>query len=435
MVEWINDIFTSDFGWNVLTDLTNIGSRMAGGQGEQQAATTLLEALADTGARNIRKEPFDLTGWVRGSSTLITKHGEHQCIALPRSPTGAASGNLINLGFGLPGDFQRGDVQGNIVIVSSGTPSYIKRPIHRREKYCRAVDAGAAGFIFKSTVDGNLPLTGSVGTKTAPIGAIPAVSVSKEVGEKILRDSENKDIEITVDANITDTQSQNIHAEIGPETDEQILLTSHYDAHDISEGAMDNGAGTALNLEIINAIGARQTEIDTKIHLIAFGAEEVGFVGSEHAANNIDTESVKTTVNNDGVVRSRDLSFYYNGFTDLREVASEIAEYYSHPITLTPTIEPFSDHWPFVAKGIPGYHIKSEPESSGRGWGHTSADTLDKLEVRNLREQAILLSELIDRLAEQDRTIARAEPSEIAAQVEDALLKEGMIITDEWPYN
>lgn len=74
-----------------------------------------------------------------------------------------------------------------------------------------------------------------------------------------------------------------------------------------------------------------------------------------------------------------------------------------HPIETTPRLNPHSDHWPYVQWGVPGVHVIAETDYEGRGWGHTRADTLDKLEVRNLREQAVLLTGLVVQLASEGR--------------------------------
>ena len=99
-----------------------------------------------------------------------------------------------------------------------------------------------------------------------------------------------------------------------------------------------------------------------------------------------------------------------------------------------PRLGPHSDHWPYVQWGVPGYHVMSETDYEGRGWGHTRADTLDKLEPRDLREQAILTAELVVRLADADVSIAHRDPESIAAQLEAEDLAENMKVTGDWPY-
>ena len=435
MVDWIGETFRSDVGWDHLEDLVDIGNRMAGSEGERDAAETTREALEAVGARNARLDSFEIQGWTRGESRLEAGEEHLECIALPRSPSQSATGELVDLGYGLPEDFEERDLEGAVVLVRSDVPDYYDRYLHRREKYYHAVENGAAGFVYRNHVEGCLPSTGSVGTDEDPIGEIPAVGVSSEVGARLSRRFEGADIEVAVDAEIHEGESANVHAELGPDTDDRVLVTSHVDAHDISEGAMDNGAGTAAVVEIANALATREDELETRVEFVVYGAEEVGLVGSSRHAERADHEHIKAIVNNDGVVANRTLSLYTHGFEDLESAAEAIARRYDHPLEVVPRLSPHSDHWPFVAHGVPGYHVASTSDSAGRGWGHTHADTLEKLEKRDLRESAILLTELVVHLAREDVAVAPRPESEIAADLKAEDLAEGMKITGDWPYD
>ena len=438
MTEWIGETFTGDAGWSHLETLVDVGNRMAGSEGEHRAALATRDALADVGARNARLEPFDVQGWTRGSSAVHADDTTQESIALPRSPAGAATGELVDLGHGLPGDFER-DLDGAVVMVASDVPGWYDRFLHRREKYYRAVEAGAAAFVFRNHVPGCLAPTGSVGTAESPVGEIPAVGVSKEVGARLARrwsGAEGRGAEVTVevDATIDDATSQNVHAALGPDTEEAVLLTSHVDAHDIAEGAGDNGAGTAMVVEVARALAAREADLDARVHVVVYGAEEVGLCGSAHDGERRDGDAIEAVVNNDGVVRGRTLKAYTHGFEGLAAAAETVADRFDHPVETIPELNPHSDHWPYVRRGVPGYHVTSETGSDGRGWGHTRADTLDKLDKRNLREQAVLLTELVVHLASDDVRIDHREPGEIAAQLKEEGLAEGMKLTGEWPY-
>ncbi|PSP91570.1 peptidase M28, partial [Halobacteriales archaeon QH_8_68_33] len=147
-----------------------------------------------------------------------------------------------------------------------------------------------------------------------------------------------------------------------------------------------------------------------------------------------DHDDIKAIVNNDGVVRGRTLKFYTHGFDELDDAAQSVANRFDHPVTTSPKLGPHSDHWPYVQWGVPGYHVMSETEGEGRGWGHTRADTLDKLEPRNLREQAVLVAELVVHLASDDVEISHRDPEDIADQLADEDLAESMQITGDWPY-
>ena len=448
--DWIGETFTSAVGWDHLETLVDIGNRMAGSEGERRAAEATRDALRAVGARNARLEAFDIQGWARGESVVHAGGEPQESIALPRSPSGTATGEFVDLGYGLPDDFEResrsdsdgssgrsprdGDLEGKVVMAASNVPDWYDRFLHRREKYYHAVEAGAAAFVFRNHVEGCLAPTGSVGTEDAPIGEIPAVGVSKEVGSRLARRFEGEEVTVEVEADIHDATSQNVHAELGPETDEAVLLTSHVDAHDIAEGAGDNGAGTALVVAVARALAAREDDLDTRVECICYGAEEVGLVGSGYDAELRDHDGIKAIVNNDGVVRGRTLRLYTHGFDALEAAAEAVGDRFDHPVETTPELGPHSDHWPYVQWGVPGYHVMSKTGSEGRGWGHTRADTLDKLESRNLREQAILVADLVVELADEGTEVEPREPDSIADQLEEEDLAEGMKITGDWPY-
>ncbi|MFC4549281.1 MULTISPECIES: M28 family peptidase [Halorussus] len=453
MTRWIGETFTSETGWDHLEALVDVGDRMAGSEGEREAAELTRDALESVGARDARLDEFEIQGWTRGSSEIRADDTVQDCIALPRSPSGSAEAELLDLGYGLPEDFEEADVDGKVVMVATNVPGHYDRFVHRREKYYYAVEGGAAAFVFRNHVEGCLPPTGSVGTPDEPIGDVPAVGVSKEVGARLSRrfgrearsastgssgrrSRDGETVEVAVDADVHDATSQNVHAELGPDTDEEVFVTSHVDAHDIAEGAMDNGAGTAMVVEMARALAEREDELDTKVRFIAYGAEEVGLVGSNYdTEERTDLDAIKAIVNNDGVVRGRTLSFYTHGFDALEEAARSVADDFGHPVKTLPEQGPHSDHWPYVQWGVPGYHVSSESDDEGRGWGHTYADTIDKLEVRDLREQAILLTELTVRLASEDVDVARKDPEEIADALEAEDKAEGMKITGDWPYD
>ncbi|NKE35968.1 M28 family peptidase [Natronococcus sp. JC468] len=435
MSAWIGDLFTSDVGWTHLEDLVDISNRMAGSPGEREAAELTRDALEAAGAENARLVPFEIQGWTRGGSSIAAGETVQDCIALPRSPADSVEAPLVDLGYGLPEDFEAADLEGKIVTVRSDIPSYADRYVHRREKYYRAVEGGAVGFVYRNHVEGCLPPTGSVGTAEDPIGEIPAVGVSSEVGARLVRRFEGEPITVSVEAEIGDAESQNVHAELGPDTEERVLVTSHVDAHDIAEGALDNGAGTAMVVELANALADREDALETRVEFVAYGAEEVGLVGSGYHAETADLGTIAAIVNNDGVVGDRTLEFTTHGFDGLADAVEAVADRYDHPVETVPRLGPHSDHWPFVQRGVPGYHVKSTSDEVGRGWGHTFADTLEKLEVRNLREQAILLTDLVVDLTSEDRSVERRSPEAIADDLEAQDLAAGMKVTGDWPYD
>ncbi|SHG48821.1 M28 family peptidase [Halobaculum gomorrense] len=433
--DWIGDVFTSDAGWALLEDLVDVGNRMAGQRGEREGLERVRDALAAAGCRNTHIDEFDLQGWERGDAGVRAAGRDERCIALPRSPAGEVTAEFVDLGHGVPADFEEGDIEGNVVMMSSDTPDDVDRFIHRTEKYYYAVEHGAAAFVFRNHVEGCLPPTGSVGTDDAPIGDIPAVGVSAEVGARLARRAAGDSVTVDVDCETPEATSGNAMAELGPDTEEEVLVSSHVDAHDIAEGAMDNGAGTATIVEVANALAAVEDLLDTRVRFVAYGAEEVGLVGSGIEAERADRDAIEAVVNVDSNVFGRTLSLSTHGFDDLTAAADRLADRFDHPISTSEEQVPHSDHWPFVIHGVPGYMVAGETEGRGRGWGHTEADTLEKLAVRNLREQAILLTALVADLADADTAVAHRDPSEIAAALEAEDKATGMKVIGDWPYD
>ena len=67
------------------------------------------------------------------------------------------------------------------------------------------------------------------------------------------------------------------------------------------------------------------------------------------------------------------------------------------------SVNAHSDHFPFFMAGVPTGGIQSaEGMSGGRGYGHTAYDTLDKVDLRSLREASTLAARLALRMASDE---------------------------------
>jgi Zn-dependent M28 family amino/carboxypeptidase len=437
--DWIGETYTSTVGWDHLRALVDVGNRMAGSAGEREAAELTRAALADAGARDATLDPFDLVGWTRGESHLIADderyEADHACFALPRSPSGVITAELVDLGHGLPADFAAANLAGKVVLIRSDVPDWTDRFIHRREKYCRAIEGGAAAFLFANHVPGCLPPTGTVAGIAGPVGEIPALGLSKEAGARVARRAAGEPVTVHVEADVDrQATSQNVHARFGPDTDERVLVTSHVDAHDIAEGAMDNGAGTAMVVEVAAALDRWAPDLEVGIEFVCFGSEEVGLVGARTYADAAASEELRAVCNLDGIGQTRTVSLRTHGFEAFETHAETVADRLEVPVEITPIQYPHSDHWPFVERGVPGVMAYSDTGNEGRGWGHTHADTLDKLDARDLREGAIAVAALVAELANEGGAISHVEPSTIGERLEAEGRAESLRVTSDWPF-
>jgi Zn-dependent M28 family amino/carboxypeptidase len=180
-------------------------------------------------------------------------------------------------------------------------------------------------------------------------------------------------------------------------------------------------------------LAAAEAELETRVRFVGFGAEEIGIRGSERFAATRDLSRVKAVVNVDTAGTERTLKLKTMGFEGIETAATEAATDLGVPVEFQREIIPDSDHWPFVHRGVPAATANSVREDRGRGWGHTHGDTLDKLDRRDLRENAIVLSAAVLRLAAETTHVPRATPGEIRDAVPEHH-RRGLEASDRWPF-
>src|SRR5205823_10335819 len=99
----------------------------------------------------------------------------------------------------------------------------------------------------------------------------------------VLRQAETGPVRVRLTSESTNLRlsSQNVAGTIpGRRGDRHVLVGAHYDAHDIAPGAVDDGTGAVVALEVARALGAQRAALDAPVRLVLFGAEEMGLVGA-----------------------------------------------------------------------------------------------------------------------------------------------------------
>ncbi|WP_254535730.1 M28 family metallopeptidase [Halomarina litorea] len=430
-----------DTAWEFLTRLTEIEDRLGGHPGERRAADLVAEAFADAGAVP-EIEPFEMNRWTRGHARLAVtadRDGEtvqrtFETIALPYSPAGDVRGELVDVGYGTPGEIEAvgEELAGNVAVASTDTPAEKGRFVHRMEKFGHAVAAGAEAFVFVNHVEGQLPPTGAL--RFDGEAAVPGVGVSKETGAWLTEYAAmGAEATIEVEAHTDPGESRNVVGRLGPDTEECVVVTAHYDAHDIAEGALDNGCGIATVVAAARILG--EMDLDRRVVLAGVGCEEIGLMGSETLADSLPTDRVRAVCNVDGAGRARNLRAYTHGSGRMKDLAERVTDEWGQPLAVTEEPHPYSDHWWFLRAGVPALQLHSQSPAGaerGRGWGHTRADTRDKVEVRDLREHAMLTALLVRELAATDDP-GRVDPDTLADQLREADAEAGMRAAGLWP--
>jgi aminopeptidase YwaD len=164
-----------------------------------------------------------------------------------------------------------------------------------------------------------------------PVSKIPVIYVTKAAANKYLADPEQV-YNLHFKAKVSDQYrtSQNVIAYLDRGAAKTIVVGAHYDhlgygedgnstdrsgVKAIHNGADDNASGTAVLLQLSKSVQTFKTK-DVNYLFIAFGAEELGLLGSKHYADNptLNLSNVKFMINLDMVGRMKENQFTIGGF-------------------------------------------------------------------------------------------------------------------------
>ena len=430
--QMIGDIYTSPEIMDNLTTLTDeFGSRFGGTEGERLAAEFIEAKFNEYGLQNVKREPIEYIGWRRGETTLEIVQPIQKsipCISLPHSPPTDLEATLVDVVDGGPADFEKyGDaIEGRIAMVNSKTqPRGSNRWVHRSEKYGRAMLSGASAFIFVNHYPGYGPATGSIGDNDA--GPIPAISVSYEDGaylQRLLKRCRKTGEEVTLRIRSTDEiepmTSWNVMGDLVGTSDsaELVMLGCHYDGHDISQGANDPASGVVAVIEAARVLAQHVPPLPHSVRFVLWGVEEIGLLGShDYVKQHADElDNIRFYYNMDAAGGGRPKDVVLNEWPELEPIFEGWQEEMALDFQVGESVSAHSDHFPFMMAGVPtGGMEPASRDLSGRGYGHTRYDTLDKLEIRTLREAAALAARLALRIASAETWPAsRRSKAEVA---------------------
>ncbi|MCA9931023.1 MAG: M28 family peptidase, partial [Anaerolineales bacterium] len=429
----VGDVYTAGEIMDNLTILCDeFGSRFGGTEGERQAAEFIKAKLEAYGLQNVHLEPIPYEGWRRGEVTFEIINPIQKtipCITLPHSPPADLTAMLVDLNEGVPKDFDEraNEIEGSIVLTTSEVnPGGTKRWVHRNEKYGRSILAGASGFIFMNHYPGYGPATGGVGEDGA--GYIPAISVAYEDG-RFLQRLIKKHGSVTVRIHTTDViepmTSWNVIGDLPGSThpEQVVMLGCHYDGHDISQGAADPASGAVAVMEAARVLAQYAPDLPMTVRFALWGIEEIGLIGSTHYAqqHNAELDQMRFYLNMDmaGAITPKDIQL--NQWPELEPVFADWSDEMTLPFRVGQTITAHSDHYPFLLAGVPTGAIGKvrRKNAGGRGYGHTRYDTLDKVEIRSLREAAVLSARLALRIAHHENWPVQRRSAEAVTAVLD----------------
>jgi aminopeptidase YwaD len=364
---------------------TTIGVRAAGTEGEARAADYIDQQLAGLGYR-VTRQPFPIISF-RDKGAALALRGVDLTVrptTMRLSGAGRVDGPVVVAGAGTPDDFARVEVRGKLALVERGGLTF-------QEKATNAAAAGAVALLIYNNVDG--PFQGALTTPAA----LPVVSLPRAEGlrlRQVIEEGSPVEAQLRVDATIERTPSQNVVA-VRPDLPANlpiIIIGGHYDSVPAGPGANDNASGTAVVLELARVLAAERR---AEIRFVAFGAEEIGLVGSRYYAEHMPAEDRRRTLmmlNLDMLAVGPALAI--GGSDDLAARAIAIAEQLGvrQVARLRGGNATGSDHASFIAAGIPALFI-NRPDDPRY---HTAQDQAEHVQPEALQIAGDICLRLID---------------------------------------
>jgi len=352
----------------------DIGSRPAASDAEAAAADYIADQLTSYGYQPYL-QPFEVEYSVEQTDleVLSPETITLEALALRSSPSGEATGQLVAAGIGRPEDFPAEGMTGQVALVERGELDF-------SDKVSNAAAVGATAVIVYNNEAG--PFRGDLKEESA----IPAVGVSQEDGQRLLGllALGPVTVRLSVETGLVQGTSQNVIARSPDGRCEQVV-GAHYDSVEAGPGANDNASGVGALLEIarVLAIGGGEG-----VCLVAFGAEEIGLVGSQRFVADLsqdERQALRGMVNLDmvGVGDQWQLA----GSDDLvEEVDGQAAGLGLDPVPAELSAGLTSDHASFIGAGVPAILIYRFDDPRY----HSAEDQVQFVEPRLLEQAAEL---------------------------------------------
>lgn len=369
-------------------------ARITGFEGESAAANYLVDQFTSFGL-DVSQQSFPIKAYVcdfldlrvtTDSDRLITEAKALSYSAA--TPEGGITADVVPMGMGAESDYDEQDVKGKIVLMQRGGEYfYIKT--------ARAASKGAVAVLFYDPGS-----EGAISATLTRLSKIPAISITRDEGktfEKAIIEGNTVTVSLNVKITYEDSTSNNIIALYrsgnNPD-DKRIIVGAHYDGVD-TPAANDNASGAAAIVEMAKAISDEKVSLPYDVEFIAFGAEEIGLVGSNYYVDHLskeDRDQVIAMLNFDmvGVGDSFDLGSA-EGFAApkligmARDALKDMGYFPSTSMTDR------SDHAPFAQAGIDAIYIQVGPFHDY----HTDLDTFEMINPERLVEVCALGTELI----------------------------------------
>ncbi len=274
----------ADETWAFLERFTEEMSPRESATAEEEAAAEYLAKELESLGYEVQTLPFTFERMASERSLRLPDGETLFGIPLRMSGLGTVSGPLVHVDLARAEDIPAGGLAGRVALIRRGEILF-------EEKVSRVAGAGAVGAVIYN----NAPrLFAGVLENQADI---PAISLSREDGERLVEMLDAGDLEVTLSLEATTYTSRNLVAELPGDSgkDRVLVVGAHYDTTPNTQGANDNGSGVAALMSIAREM-ADGPPLPFKLRFLLFGAEEVGLFGSNHYVSTLDQDEIDSIV-------------------------------------------------------------------------------------------------------------------------------------------
>jgi len=431
-----------------LTD--EIGGRPTGSEANRRA---IEWGLARFGAAGVeaRREAFPMPSLWLERSTAARIGGdltfELRAAAMPFSAATPAAGltaPLVDGGTGSEADFARlgASARGAFVLVATeelvDLDGLFREYAEAAEVERRAFAADVAGVAYMASRPKGLLYRHNV--SIGPKNKRPMLILEREPAERALRLLRaGRRLKLTASIDVEGGkpyESANVIAEIrgSEKPDEVVIVGAHLDSWDLGTGALDNGCNVALILDLARQIHALGLRPRRTIRFALWNGEEQGMNGSwqyakAHAAE-LDRHVMAASFD---IGSGRITGFFTNGRPELDTVVARALGAVAGLGPFTQVTEPVvgTDNYDFMMEGVANLVANQESANYGPNY-HARSDTFDKVDLRQLKQNAAIAAAVTWGFANADVSWTRQTAQQVEALVEGTTLKPQMIGMDLW---
>ncbi len=291
------------------------------------------------------------------------------------------------------------------------------------------IDEGVAAVITPSRSDhGILHVDGTYVTRIGDMKPVANFVISNEQYGRIIR-MIDKGIAPVLKLHLRTTfyddpsYRVNILAEIAGTDkklrDQLVMVGAHFDSWHSGTGATDNGAGSAVMMEVMRILKKVGAQPRRTIRIALWTGEEQGLFGSRaYAKKYLGEPSVKERKpeankisayfnldNGSGKIRG----VYLQGNEAVRPIFAALLSPFDYLDATTLTVQNTTgtDHLVFDELGIPAFQFIQDPLNYGTVTHHTNMDVYENLIEDDLRQNAVVVASLVYHIAMRDAMLHR----------------------------